>query len=563
MDIVQHIVQLAAGICFFMYGMMQASDNLQTLAADRVRAVMSRLAQKPILAILGGIVLTVLLQSSGASTVLLVNLASAGVVTLTQVMGVVIGSTIGTTVTVQLISFNVTRYALFVVIFGFGIIFLSRTAKKKTIGKIVFGFGLIFYGLFIMSESIAFVKDLQGFREFFTYLNENPLIAFGLTTIFTAGVQSSAVSIGLAMTLASHGIITLYDSLFWIYGANLGTTATALIASVRGNYLGRQVAWAHFFYKALSCLLFIFISRTFAMLVPQIGGDISHQVANAHTLYNIISAIAFYPFIDFGAHLIERLFPQPLSEREFGPKYLDPKAFANPPIAFSNAVREMLRMAEYTLELVRISPRAFEKDDADFRDGMKVMDRKIDILNREIKLYLVRLTDEPLSEAQNARVVNLIALVSDIENIGDIIDRNILNLAQKKSSLKVSFSDEGWKDVKEFHQLVVDNFEMALSAFSLSNFELAQKVVQNKQQIRILEGKLREAHVQRLHRKLQESLNTSNIHLDLLSAYRRVNSYVCNLVYPVLYADSQGLFPPGESSSSDPKGSSGTTESGA
>jgi len=548
MDIVQHLVQLAAGICFFMYGMMQASENLQNLAADRVRVIMSRLAQRPLLAILGGVGLTVLLQSSGASTVLLVNLASAGVVTLAQVMGVIIGSTIGTTVTVQLISFNVTRYALFVVIFGFGIMFLSQNTKRKTIGKIIFGFGLIFYGLFIMSEAIAFVKDLQGFKDLFTYLNENPLVAFIANTVFTAGIQSSAVTIGLAMTLASHGIINLYDSLFWIYGANLGTTATALIASIRGNYLGRQVAWAHFFYKALSCVIFIFVSKAFAILVDNVGGDISHKVANAHTLYNLISAIIFYPFINFGAHLVSTIFPQPDSEREFGPKYLDAKAFGNPPIAFSNAVREMLRMAEYTLELVRISPKAFEKDDVDFRDGMKVMDRKIDILNREIKLYLVRLTDEPLSDAQNARVVNLIALVSDIENIGDIIDRNILNLAQKKSSLKVSFSDEGWKEVKEFHQLVVDNFEMALSAFSLTNLELAQKVIQNKQQIRILEGKLREAHVQRLHRKLQESLNTSNIHLDLLSAYRRVNSYVCNLVYPVLYADSQGLFPPTDSS---------------
>jgi phosphate:Na+ symporter len=174
---------------------------------------------------------------------------------------------------------------------------------------------------------------------------------------------------------------------------------------------------------------------------------------------------------------------------------------------------------------------------------MKVMDTKIDVLNREIKLYLVRLTDEPLGDVQNARVVNLIALVSDIENIGDVIDKNVLELARKKSNLKLSFSDEGWQDVQEFHKLVVDNFSMALSAFSLSNLELAKMVVENKQKIRILEVKLREAHIHRLHRKMQDSLNTSNIHMDLLSAYRRVNSYVCNLVYPVLNTEEGGRFP--------------------
>jgi phosphate:Na+ symporter len=544
MDIVHHLVGLVAGISFFMYGMMLASENLQILAADNVRAIMGQIASRPFLAVLGGIGLTVLLQSSSASTVLLVNLASAGVVNLIQVMGVIMGATVGTTVTVQLISFRVIEYALYVIIVGSGIIFFSKNNKTRNLGKVVFGFGLIFYGLFLMGESISFIKDVQGFRDFFVFLNQNPFVAFAFATIFTAVVHSSAVTVGLAMTLASHGVISIYDSMFWVYGANLGTTATALNASFSGNYVGRQVAWAHFFYKAASCLLFVFFTAPFAsFMVRHGGGDTSHIVANAHTFFNIASAIIFYPFITVGAKLIEKIFPRPQSEKEFGPKYLDRKAFANPPVAFANAVRETQRMAEYALELVRMSLRAFEKDDPDFRDDMKVMDTKIDVLNREIKLYLVRLTDEPLGDVQNARVVNLIALVSDIENIGDVIDKNVLELARKKSNLKLSFSDEGWQDVQEFHKLVVDNFSMALSAFSLSNLELAKMVVENKQKIRILEVKLREAHIHRLHRKMQDSLNTSNIHMDLLSAYRRVNSYVCNLVYPVLNTEEGGRFP--------------------
>ena len=542
MELSQHLVTLAAGIAFFMFGMRLASDNLQILAADRVRFLMSKLAQHQFMAILTGIALTVLLQSSSAVTVMLVNLGSAGVCSLVQVMGVIIGATIGTTIVVQLISFNVADAALYIVILGFGIIYLSKNKKVKEVGYIVFGFGMIFYGLLLMSQAINFVKDVSGFKDVFVYLNANPLVAFAATSLFTAFIQSSAVTIGLAMTLATHGVINLYDSMFWVYGANLGTTATALIASLGGNYVGRQVGWAHLFYKAGSCLIFLCVTSPFALIMSHIGADVSHQIANAHTILNMVSALIFYPFIEWGAHFIEKLFPRPFSERQFGAKYLDPKAFASPAMAFANAVREMLRMADYALEMVTMSPRAFEKDDPDFTDEIKKMDKKIDILNREIKLYLVRLTDESLTESQNARVVNMIALVSDIENIGDVIDKNVLGLAHKKSQLKVTFSEQGWREVREFHQLVVENFEMALSAFSLNNKELAEKVVENKHKLRVLEQKLREAHVGRLHLKMQESLNTSNIHLDLLSSFRRVNSYACNLVYPVLYADPNGLF---------------------
>ncbi len=547
MALYEHLVLLVAGISFFMYGMMLASENLQILAADRVRYFMSKLARHQIIGILSGVALTVLLQSSSAVTVMLVNLASAGVVTLTQVMGVIIGSTIGTTITVQLISFNVTKFALYLFVFGFAIIFLSKNKKPKQIGNIILGFGITFYGLLLMGQAINFLKEIQSLKYFFVYLSENPFVAFAATSFLTAFVHSSAVTIGLAMTLTTNGVISLYDSMYWVYGANLGTTATALLVSLGGGYVGRQVAWAHLFYKAASVLLMLFFTAPFAILVTYTADDPIHQIANAHTIFNIVMAVIFFPLINKGAAFIEKLFPRPLSEQEFAPKYLDPKSFQSPAMAFANATREMLRMADYALVMVRMSPRTFEKDDPDFTDEIKKIDKRVDILNKEIKLYLVRLTDEPLTENQNARVVNLIALVSDIENIGDVIEKNVLELAKKKSHLKVTFSQEGWKEVRQFHQLVVENFELALSAFSLNNKELAEKVIDNKHRLRVFEQKLREAHIQRLHRKMQDSFNTSNIHMDLLSAYRRVNSYVCNLVYPVIYSDPKGMFPGTES----------------
>jgi phosphate:Na+ symporter len=543
MMIYQHLILLVAGVCFFLYGMTLASENLQIIAADRVRALMSKLAHHQFLGIMSGIALTVLLQSSSAVTVMLVNLASAGVVTLTQVMGVIIGSAIGTTITVQLLSFNVTGVALYLIIIGFSIFFLSKNKKYIQIGKIIFGFGLMFYGLLLMGEAIAYIKDIRQFKDVISYFNQNPFIAFLFATLLTALVHSSAVTIGLAMALSLKGAITIYDSMFWVYGANLGTTGTALLASLGGSFLGRQVAWAHFFYKAASVVIFLILTKPFAEMMSHSGNDAAHQIANAHTVFNILTAIIFFPFIAAGAKLVEKMFPRPISDREFTSKYLDPKAFKSPAMAFANAIRETLRMADYALEMVRLSLKAFERDDPNFIDAIGEIDKKVDILNREIKLYLVRLTDENLTEDQHSRVVNHIALVSDIETIGDVIDKNVISLAHKKSNLKITFSQAGWSEVLEFHKCVVENFELALSAFSLNNRDLAERVIENKHKLRILEQRLRETHIERLHKKNQDSFNTSNIHLDLLSAYRRINSYVCNLVYPVLYSDKKSFFP--------------------
>ncbi|MBK9295127.1 MAG: Na/Pi cotransporter family protein [Oligoflexia bacterium] len=541
MNLYEHLVLLSLGICFFMYGMQLAADNLQILMAERLRLLMAQLAKHKVLAILSGILITVILQSSGAVTVMLVNLASAGVVTLQQVMGVIVGTAVGTTVTVQLISFKITQYAPYFLIFGFCFYFFPNKKRLKEIGSVFFGFGLIFYGLLLMGRSVEDVKQITEFQNVFKYLSENPFVAFIATTIFTSFIHSSAVTVGLAMTLVAGGVISLLDSMYWVAGANLGTTSTALLASFNSKHAGRLVAWAHFFYKAASVVVFLIFAKPFEGLMLQLTSQPTHQVANSHTLFNIFSAIVFYPFINLGSTIIEKIFPKPTSEKEFGAKYLDVKAFSEPHLAYANAVRELLRMVDYTYEMVKLSITSFERDSLDLIDEIKNIDKKVDTLNREIKLYLIRLADESLSKAQKTRVVSMIALVSDIENIGDVIDKNVLVLARKKYNLKLTFSDQGWSDVKLFHEKVIKNFEMAVSAFSLASRELAEKVIQNKHEIRVLEQKMREAHIQRLHLKFQESFNTSNIHLDLLSAYRRVNSYVCNLAYPVLFSDPKSF----------------------
>lgn len=543
MEYGHQVVLLFAGLSFFMYGMLLASENLQKLCTDQIRTLMGKLDNRPLIGVLVGIGMTTLMQSSGAVTVMLVNLAQAGVVTLSQVMGVIVGAAVGATITVQIISFKITEYAAYFVILGFGMLFFSKTKKAKRVSNIVLAIGFVFFGLLVMSHSVSVIKDMPALKESFETISKYPLYAFVGACLFSAFVHSSAVTIGLAMALASNGLISLYEAMFWVYGANLGTTATALMASVSGKYIGRQVAWAHILFKAISVGLFLLLTKWLAELAMMTDTNVVRQIANANTIFNVASACLFLPFIAFGTKLIEHMIPKPFHEEDFKPKYLDNNAIPRPTQAFGYAIREMLRMAEIAVEMVKVSPKVFEKYDPDFLSVIREMDKKLDLLNKEIKHYLVKINSQRLTEAQSQSIVSLIALVSDLEQIGDVIDRGVVGLSGKMRRLKVTFSDEGWNEVQEYHQFVVENFQTAISAFNLQSKELAKQVISNKRDLRVFEVQLKGSHIQRLHENNQESINTSNIHLEVLAAYKSINSYACNLVYPILHAKDHGLFP--------------------
>ncbi|RME17718.1 MAG: Na/Pi cotransporter family protein, partial [Bdellovibrio sp.] len=282
-----------AGISFFMYGMTLASENLQKLAANKIRGLISKLSDRPIVGVFVGILLTILIQSSGAVTSMLVGLGTAGVVTLQQVMGVILGTAIGTTITVQILSLNVAQYGLPLFTFAFVFYFLSKKRPFRRAMAVVMGFGLIFYGLELIGQGTQAIRETNYFINSLEYFKENPVVAIIVTAIFTAIVHSSAVTVGFAMSLAASGLISLTDAIYWVYGANIGTTATALVASLGGNYIARQIAWAHCFYKTASVFLFYFFTSQFAQWIQ--SSHIQRDVANSHTIFNIIAALIFLP----------------------------------------------------------------------------------------------------------------------------------------------------------------------------------------------------------------------------------------------------------------------------
>ena len=523
------LVLLLGGVAIFMYGMSLASQSLEKLLASRISRLLNRLSQSQFLAIVVGISLTTVLQSSGAVTSMLVGLGSARVISLQQVMGVIIGAAIGTTLTVQIISFNLSQYALPILFVSFFFHFFAKKAGIKNLMQVGIGFGLLFLGMGLISEAAHSISAEAWLQESLHGLQTNNYLSLLIATLFCAFVQSSAVTIGLAMGLTQAGVLTVDQALYWVYGANIGTTSTALIAAAGSNHIGRQVAWAHFFYKFISVLIFLIPPVHFGLiyLLGIYPTSTFREIANGHLWFNLISAALFYPFIRPAARAIENLFPKDAKD-EFGTEFLRLNNYQSTALASSYANREILRTADLVLSMIQDSVKLFEKEDRALIESIRDRDNKVDFLYRETKMFLLDHANKS-NTAVHQNIMNTIMFLSDLERAADAIDINLIALAIKKNALRLEFSNEGWAEIKQMHAEVVKVSMLAINAYQQK--ELCEQAIQEKRELAKLEIHLREHHIERLNRGMRETINTSSIHLDLLSEYKRICSLLCTHAY--------------------------------
>lgn len=522
-----YFILLFSGVALFLYGMGLASSSLEKLMAGKITGLLNRLSQSRFLAILTGVILTTLMQSSGAVTSMLVGLGSAKVINLRQVMGVIIGTAIGTTLTVQFISLDIGQFALPVFAIAFAVHFKSKKTVFKNLSMVFMGFGLLFFGLNMISTSANHFAQNPMMTDLFQNLRANPAYSLLISIVFCAFVQSSAVTIGLAMSLASVDAISFYDAILWVYGANIGTTSVALIAAAGGNYIGRQVAWAHFFYKTISVIIFYPFTQIFIDFLGSYDTTISRSIANAHLIFNVASSIIFYPFINKGAALIEKMFPKSASE-EFGTEFVKLNNYQSSALAISYASREIMRTADLVLDMANDSIKLFDSNDPVDFDAIREKDNQIDFLYREIKMFLLDHANKS-NNVVHQNIMDMIMFLSDLERAADAIDLNIAQLAMKKNTLKLEFSKDGWQEICKMHSEVMKVASMAINAYQ--NRELCDEAIRLKRELAKIEISLRENHISRLNRGLVSSINTSSIHLDLLSEYRRFASLLCNHAY--------------------------------
>ena len=536
------LFDLLGGTALLLYGVRLVGEGLQRAVGARLRHVLASLTGNRVKALLVGAGATAVLQSSSATTVMLVGFASTGLLSLRQTMGVILGADIGTTVTVQLLAFDVLALSPLIVFAGW-LLWAAGRGTARYIGQAILGFGFLFLGMRLVQEGTTPLAGSPLFAELLAALVGQPLLLLLISAAFTALVRSSAAVIGLALSLALTGLMPLAGAIPIIFGANVGTAATALIASIGQNAEAQRVAVAHAAFKVVGVVLFFPFIGPFAELVARTAPDVARQIANAHTIFNVILAALFLPGTSVAARVFERLIPEGRHTEE-GAIYLNPQTLDTPAVALGQALRETLRMGDVVLGSWRDSLEVFERGDEQLLRRVIARDDVIDRLEEDIKQFLIALGGQSLTEDQAERETALIFVIANLEEIGDVIEKNLMELAEKKIRGGHTFSHQGWAEIRDLHAKVTENLELALSALATHDASIAEKVIRHKSRINVLERQLRQTHIQRLHEGLRESIDTSSIHLDLLANLKRANSLVAGIAYAVLgrhrVADDEG-----------------------
>lgn len=532
-----------AGLAFFLYGLKTISKNLQKISGNLIQNLLSKMSNKPIFGIFFGILLAFSIQSSAAVVSMLASLGSSGVLTLFQVIGIILGSAIGSTLIVQILSFKVSHFglALFSVFYLISYFFVKRK-KTKRFFRVCFGFGLMFFGLELISLGSLHLKDAGLFLDFLHFFINSPIITLLVAASFTALVQSSVVTIGIAISLMSVGYFSLEHCIYWVYGANLGTTATAIVSSLSGNYIGKRVAWAHFLFKIISVAIFFVLTP---FILPLISDSFSNLrgVANFHTIFNILSVIIFYPFINYSVKLIEYLIPKPKSIRQFGVKHFTFKDIRDlsTAVAFTQAKREILRMGDIMQSMLNRSLFLFDMGEKKAFFKIKEGDNNVDLLCAETNRFLLALMEKSNKESEEeadvelekSNILQAISFSSDIESAADSIDKNLVKLAIKKQKLHLSFSDLDQQNLIRLQNSVTNIVVLSMTYFDSKDLSILEELKRQKEDIRHAEYIFRVDHINNCRPEIEKkfNINLTNIYLDILSEYRHIAELMINPLY--------------------------------
>ena len=529
------LLALFGGLALLLYGMQLTGEGLQRAAGGHLRHLLTSMTRNRLAAVGSGAVVTALIQSSSAATLMLIGFVSAGLVSFRQSLGVILGADIGTTFTVQLLAFKIQELALLLVGVGFAMSFFARRGMAKNLGQAILGFGFLFLGMRVMAEGIAPLAGQDLSRQVLVAFAANPVLGILAGAFLSATMASSAATIGLALSLASQGLLGLSGAVPIVLGANIGTCATAFAASLRSSSDARRVAAAHIAFKVLGVALVFPFIQPLTGLVAQTAADPARQIANAPTLFNVAISALFLPFATVAARAIIALVPEEeRADNPFKTRYLDDRYLDQPALAIGQAMREALRMGDVAQAMLRDAMTVPRTDNQELLEDVERRDDQLDYLERQIKIFLSRLGRETMSPDLAQKEIALISFIGNLENIGDIIDKNLMELARKKLYQGRKFSDAGEAELIEFHAMVSKNLERAIAGFAANDRSLAQEVLDQRPIVRQREREMRESHLARLRRGLAESLETSEIHLDVLTNLKRISSHITALVFPIL-----------------------------
>jgi len=525
-------VSLIGGLGMFLYGMNVMGDGLQKAAGEKLKRIIEMLTTNKIMGVLVGAVVTGIIQSSSATTVMTVGFVNAGIMTLKQAIGIIMGANIGTTVTAQLVSFSIEKYAPIAI--GIGVVFwiFSKNTTIKNFSEIFIGFGILFVGMNFMKDAAAPVSEMQSVHNAMLYLSKNPILGVIAGFMITGTIQSSSASIGILIVLASQGVLPITAALPILYGDNIGTCVTSLLSTIGASRNSKRTALMHLSFNVIGTVLFIVVlSKPIIMMVEHLDpGNVPRQIANAHTLFNVVNVIILLPFSNYIVKLAYKLVP--INEIEDDDvattKFLDERMLETPSIALSNTIDEIIRMASRSTRSLNYAYESIKTGSDEVREKSFDYEKIVNTLQYDITNFLFKLTTKNLSDSERIKTDVLFHIVNDIERVGDHAE-NIAEISQELVEKKVEFSEDALKELDLIFDIASSNFYDSITAIKTNNFELAETVTQREKKVNILEQSARNAHMTRLHEG-SCSVEAGIYFLDIISNLERISDHSKNIV---------------------------------
>lgn len=525
-------ISLIGGLGMFLYGMNVMGDGLQKAAGEKLKKIIEMLTTNKIMGVLVGTLVTAIIQSSSATTVMTIGFVNAGIMSLQQAVGVIMGANVGTTVTAQLVSFNIEKYAPIAIGIGMAFWFFTKKKNVKNISEILIGFGILFVGMNFMKAAAAPVSEMPQVHDAMLYLSKNPVLGILAGFVITGTIQSSSASIGILIVLASQGLLPITAALPVLYGDNIGTCVTSLLSTVGASRNARRAAIMHLCFNVIGTLLFIIVlSKPIVAMVTSIDPtNVPRQIANAHTLFNVVNVIVLLPFSSYLVKLATKLVPYTEDEdleNIHTTKFLDERILETPSIALSNTVDEVIRMASRSTRALDSAYDAVKTFSHEKREKTFEYEKMINTLQLDITNFLFALSNRNLSDLERIKADVLFHIVNDIERVGDHAD-NIAEISQFMEDKKVKFTDDATKELDNLFELASKNFYDSITALKTSDFELAATITDREREINILEQNARNSHMVRL-RSGTCSVEAGIYFLDIISNLERISDHSINI----------------------------------
>jgi phosphate:Na+ symporter len=541
-------MKLLGGLALFLFGMEQMADALKAVAGERMKIILAKLTTNRFAGAATGAFVTAIIQSSSVTTVLVVGFITAGLMSMSQSIGVIMGANIGTTITAQIVAFKVTKFALLMVAGGFGMLFFSKQEKIRQYGGMLMGLGLVFFGMSVMSDAMHPLRSYQPFLDLMTRM-DNPLIGILVAAGFTALIQSSSATTGIVIVMATQGFISLPAGIALAFGANIGTCVTAMLASIGKPREAVRAAVVHVLFNVFGVLVWIGIIPYLAEFVawlspthPELSGtdrlaaEAPRQIANAHTVFNIANTFIFIGFTSQFARLVEKLVPdKPVEEIIIAePKYLDEELLETPSLALDRVRLEIGHMGERTSEMLeKILPAVISGNRQALKDIAKI-DDEVDILHGHIITYLGDISRYSLTGEQTRKLVGLMSAVNDLENIGDIIETDLVHLGNERLGQEISISETTRDVLTKLHEAVSNATSSAITAAVENDQRIAQDVIGIKSDINLLMDSAATHQAMRLVVDEPDRLAAYTLEMDIIEKLKRIYYFAKRIAKAVM-----------------------------